>query len=127
MIFSRDVMNLLANLPNLEVLKADNAFNGTDWKLDEDVVFNELKNLQIKSGCLVRWEGGSNNFPMLEKLLLYGLNELEEIPENIGEIMTLTLIQIHSCGRMNGVEISAKKIQEEQESLGNYELKVQIT
>ncbi|XP_049398700.1 putative late blight resistance protein homolog R1B-17 [Solanum stenotomum] len=124
-----DVMNLLANLPNLEVLKADNAFHGTDWKLDEDVVFNKLKYLQIKSGWLVRWEAGSNNFPMLEKLLLYGLNELEEIPESIGEIMTLKLIQIHCYGEKNGsgVEISAKKIQEEQESLGNYELKVQIT
>ncbi|KAK6774068.1 hypothetical protein RDI58_029307 [Solanum bulbocastanum] len=124
-----DVMNLLANLSNLEVLKAKNAFNGTDWKLDEDVVFHKLKYLQIKSECLVRWEAGSNNFPMLEKLLLYGLNELEEIPESIGDIMTLKLIQIHRRGGKNGsgVEISAKKIQEEQERLGNYELQVQIT
>ncbi|KAG5570511.1 hypothetical protein H5410_060277 [Solanum commersonii] len=124
-----DVMNLLANLPNLEVLKSNTAFYGTDWKLEEDVVFRELKYLQIKSECLVRWEAGSDNFPMLEKLLLYGLDELEEIPESIGEIMTLKLIQIHRYGEKNGsgVEISAKKIQEEQESLGNYELKVQIT
>ncbi|WMV59423.1 hypothetical protein MTR67_052808 [Solanum verrucosum] len=41
-----DVMNLLANLPNLEVLKAKTAFNGTDWKLDEDVVFHKL-NLDV--------------------------------------------------------------------------------
>ncbi|KAK4727192.1 hypothetical protein R3W88_032109 [Solanum pinnatisectum] len=123
-----DVMNLLANLPNLEVLKSNAAFNGTDWKLDEDVVFRKLKYLELKSECLVRWEAGSDNFPMLEKLLLYGLDELE-IPESIGEIMTLKLIQIHTYGRKNssGVEISAKKIQEEQESLGNYELQVQIT
>ncbi|XP_010313982.1 putative late blight resistance protein homolog R1B-8 [Solanum lycopersicum] len=123
-----DVMNLLAYLPKLEVLKANYAFNGTDWKLDEDVVFHKLKYLQIKSDCLVRWEAGSDSFPLLEKLLLYDLNELEEIPESIGEIMTLKLIQIHRYGGKNGsgVEISAKKIQEEQENLGNYELQVQI-
>ena len=27
-----DIMNLLANLTNLDVLKTNTAFNGTDWK-----------------------------------------------------------------------------------------------
>ncbi|KAH0714404.1 hypothetical protein KY284_007309 [Solanum tuberosum] len=121
-----EVVNLLANLPNLEKLKLDCAFAGTDWKVDEDVVFHKLKYLQLYGPYdPKRWEAaGSDNFPMLEQLLLHGFCELEEIPESIGEIMTLKLIQIYFCS--SGVENSAKKIQEEQESLGNYELQLQI-
>ncbi|KAH0711629.1 hypothetical protein KY289_007588 [Solanum tuberosum] len=36
-------VKLLANLPNLEVLKGDCAFDGTYWKLDEDIVFSQIK------------------------------------------------------------------------------------
>ncbi|TMW82800.1 hypothetical protein EJD97_004800 [Solanum chilense] len=133
-----EVVNLLANLSNLEVLKGYRAFNGKYWRLNEDVVFRKLKYLQIfsmergKVCCdkqfvgLEMWElaGGSNNFPMLEQLKLCGLRELEEIPESIGDIMTLKFIQIKYCS--SGVENSAKRIQQEQESLGNYELQLQI-
>nr|QRQ90283.1 putative resistance protein Rpi-amr1_2271 [Solanum americanum] len=120
-------MKLLASLPNLEVLKAHYAFAGTDWKLDEDVVFCKLKCLRLyERGHLQRWEAaGSDNFPVLEQLLLYGFNKLEEIPESIGEIMTLKFIKTEFCG--SGVETSAKKIQQEQQSLGNYDLQLQIT
>ncbi|KAH0778059.1 hypothetical protein KY290_009470 [Solanum tuberosum] len=136
-----EVVNLLANLPNLEVLKGYRAFDGTDWKLDEDVVFHKLKYLQIVGKGLERWEAcrnkqfvglerweladGSDNFPMLEQLLLRGLDELEEIPESIGDIMTLKFIQIKYCS--SSVVNSAKRIQQEQDSLGNYELQLQIT
>ncbi|XP_049387627.1 putative late blight resistance protein homolog R1B-12 [Solanum stenotomum] len=122
-----EVVNLLANLPNLETLYGHCAFDGTDWKVDEDVVFHKLKYLRLcRCRNLERWElaAGSDNFPMLEKLILFELPKLEEIPESIGEIMTLEFIRILNCG--SGVETSAKKIQEEQESLGNYELDVEI-
>ncbi|KAH0775859.1 hypothetical protein KY290_007270 [Solanum tuberosum] len=122
-----EVVNLLANLPNLEVLMGNHAFAGADWKLNEDVVFRKLKYLRLY-GCynLERWElaAGSDNFPMLEKLKLFQLFKLEEIPESIGEIMTLKSIQIIECSP--GVNTSARKIQQEQESLGNYELQVEI-
>ena len=62
---------------------------------------------------------------MLEQLILHQLRDLEEIPESIGDIMTLKFIQINCCG--SGVDTSATKIQEEQQSLENYELQVQIT
>ncbi|XP_049387631.1 putative late blight resistance protein homolog R1A-3 [Solanum stenotomum] len=88
------------------------------------LAFPKLKYLQILFGCLARWEVGSNNFPMLEQLLLDGLYELEKIPESIGDIMTIKLIKIDRCG--SGVETSAKKIQQEQQSQGNDELQVQI-
>ncbi|KAH0775864.1 hypothetical protein KY290_007275 [Solanum tuberosum] len=120
-----EVVNFLANLPNLEVLKGYSAFAGTDWKVDEDVVFHKLKYLQLY-GCydLERWEAaGSDNFPMLEQLQLYVLHRLEEIPESIGEIMTLKSILIVYCS--SGVNTSARKIQEEQESLGNYDLQLE--
>ncbi|KAH0713517.1 hypothetical protein KY289_009476 [Solanum tuberosum] len=122
-----EVMNLLANLPNLEVLKLEGAFDGTDWKVDEDVVFRKLIYLQLYGRYeLQRWGvAGSDNFPMLEQLILNELDELEEIPESIGDIMTLKLIKIKWCGY--ALETSAKKIQQEQQSLGNYELQVQIT
>ncbi|KAH0775845.1 hypothetical protein KY290_007256 [Solanum tuberosum] len=122
-----EVVNLLANLPNLEALVGNCAFNGTAWKVDEDVVFHKLKYLHLfMCRDLERWElaAGSDNFPMLEKLMMLGLEKLEEIPESIGEIMTLKSIRIVNCG--SGVETSAKQIQEEQESLGNYELQLQI-
>ncbi|XP_015160812.1 putative late blight resistance protein homolog R1B-16 isoform X2 [Solanum tuberosum] len=123
-----EVVNLLANLPNLEKLYGHAAFDGTDWKVDEDVVFHKLKYLRLYT-CrdLERWElaAGSDNFPMLENLILFELPKLEEIPESIGEIMTLKFIQIEWCSF--GVETSAKKIQQEQQSLGNYELLIKIT
>ncbi|KAK4708057.1 hypothetical protein R3W88_028982 [Solanum pinnatisectum] len=119
-------MKLLANLPNLEVLKGDRAFYGTYWKLDEDIVFHKLKYLRLIDGFdLERWEAGHANFPVLEQLILDSFYNLEEIPESIGEIMTLILIRIKWCG--SGVETSAKKIQQEQQSLGNYELQVKIS
>nr|QRG33147.1 Rpi-amr1c [Solanum americanum] len=119
-------MKLLANLPNLEVLQGYSAFAGTDWRLNKDVVFRKLKYLLLyKCKDLQRWEAaGSDNFPMLEQLILRGFSQLEEIPESVGEIMTLKLIKIDWCS--SGVDTSAKKIQEEQQSWGNDELQVQI-
>ncbi|KAH0777692.1 hypothetical protein KY290_009103 [Solanum tuberosum] len=121
-----EAINLLANLPNLEVLKGYSAFDGTDWRLNEDVVFRKLKRLLLhRCRDLQKWEAGSDNFPMLEQLILHWFIQLEEIPESIGDIMTLKFIQIEYCS--SGIETSAKKIQEEQQSLGNYELLIKIT
>ncbi|KAH0747673.1 hypothetical protein KY285_009330 [Solanum tuberosum] len=121
-----EAINLLANLPNLEVLKGYSAFDGTDWRLNEDVVFHKLKRLLLhKCRDLQKWEAGSDNFPMLEQLILHWFIQLEEIPESVGDIMTLKLIQIEYCS--SGIETSAKKIQEEQQSLGNNQLQVKIS
>ncbi|XP_033509374.2 putative late blight resistance protein homolog R1A-4 [Nicotiana tomentosiformis] len=123
--FPGEDMVALANLPNLEVLKTRYAFWGTDWRLNEDVVFHKLKYLLLESTYnLERWETASDNFPMLEQLLLFGLQNLEEIPHSIGEIMTLKFIQIQWCS--SAAAASAKKIQEEQKSCGNDSLEVRI-
>ncbi|KAF3622524.1 putative protein COBRA-like [Capsicum annuum] len=117
-------MVVLANLPNLEVLKAHCGFIGTDWRLNENVVFQRLKYLRLEWEDLERWEAASDNFLMLEQLVLSMLFRLEEIPQSIGEIMTLKLIQKEYCG--STVKTSAEKIQQEQESWGNDELQVRI-
>ncbi|PHT33306.1 hypothetical protein CQW23_25106 [Capsicum baccatum] len=117
-------MVVLANLPNLEVLKAHCGFIGTDWRLNENVVFQRLKYIRLEWEDLERWEAASDNFLMLEQLVLSMLFRLEEIPQSIGEIMTLKLIQIEYCG--STVKTSAKKIQQEQESWENDELQVRI-
>ncbi|OIS95622.1 PREDICTED: putative late blight resistance protein homolog R1B-14 isoform X2 [Nicotiana attenuata] len=123
--FPWEDMVALANLPNLEVLKTCYAFWGTDWRLNEDVVFHKLKYLLIESAYnLERWEAASDNFPMLEQLLLFGLQNLEQIPFSIGEIMTLRFIKIQWCSA--AAVTSAMKIQEEQKSCGNDGLEVRI-
>ncbi|XP_047257989.1 putative late blight resistance protein homolog R1B-8 [Capsicum annuum] len=98
--FPWENMTVLANLPNLEVLKAHCGFMGTDWRLNQDDVFLRLKYLEIVFGYkLERFEATSDNFPMLENLRLYGLHNLEKIPQSIGEITTLHLIQIENSRR----------------------------
>ncbi|KAG5604008.1 hypothetical protein H5410_025500 [Solanum commersonii] len=118
-------MDVLANLPNLEVLKADSAFNGAEWTLNEDVVFQKLKYLRIWSADdLERWEATSDNFPMLEQLVLQLLEELEEIPQSVGEIVTLKLVQVEYCNP--AVDSSARNILQDQQGWGNCELQIQI-
>ncbi|PHU08535.1 hypothetical protein BC332_20395 [Capsicum chinense] len=59
---SWEEMVVLANLPNLEVLKAHFGFYGTDWILNEDVVFQKLKYLRLEYECPERWEIASDKF-----------------------------------------------------------------
>lgn len=80
-------------------------------------MFHKLKYLSLND-C------SPDNFPMLEQLILYGLHKLEEIPENIGEIMTLKFIKIYHC--CSALETNARKIQQEQQGWGNYVLQLQI-
>ncbi|PHT29324.1 hypothetical protein CQW23_31077 [Capsicum baccatum] len=120
---SWEEMVVLSNLPNLEVLKAHFGFYGTDWILNEDVVFQKLKYLRLEYECPERWEIASDNFPMLEQLVLQGFTKLE-IPPSIGDISTLKLIQLKYCG--SRIESSAMQIQQEQQSYGNYELQTTL-
>ncbi|XP_049405860.1 putative late blight resistance protein homolog R1A-10 [Solanum stenotomum] len=118
-------MAVLANLPNLEVLKADGLFTGTDWYLNEDFVFQKLKYLRImRADDLEMWEAASDSFPMLEQLVLQHLEELEDIPQSFGEIMTLKLVQVKYCSPT--VDDSARNILENQQSWGNCELQIII-
>ncbi|OIT22275.1 putative late blight resistance protein -like r1b-16 [Nicotiana attenuata] len=119
-----DMANIVM-LPNLQVLKTKkHGFHGGAWRLNDEEQFNQLSFLLIDWTNLERWEAGSVNFPNLQRLVLKRCLYLEEIPKDIGEICTLESLEMHDCS-ISAVK-SVKEIQEDQESMGNEILSVQI-
>lgn len=115
-------MSIIGSLPNLQVLKLRNsACDGETWITTEGE-FPELKFLAISESVLGNWITESSHFPRLECLMLRQCENLREIPDGIGEIPTLELIEVRDCNK-NLME-SAKLIQEEQQSYGNDALEV---
>lgn len=118
-------MAMIASLPRLEILKLlGKAVVGAEWNFgDEEFVC--LKHLRL-GGCddLIEWIAESSNFPALETLSLDCLSKLEEIPSGIGEIPTLERVYMHGCSE--SATISAVGIMEEQESVGNESLQLQL-
>nr|GLL41468.1 putative late blight resistance protein homolog R1B-14 [Ipomoea trifida] len=110
-------INVLSNLPRLEVLKLVDVDLGKKWEVPENVKFCQLICLKIRSYNLEHWEVGADNFPKLERLFLNGCYELRKIPNSFAEIPALTLIQLKVC-RPSAV-MSAKQIQAEQHEYGN--------
>ncbi|KAL8042754.1 hypothetical protein ABFX02_09G073800 [Erythranthe guttata] len=110
-------------LPNLQVLKLkENSFVGPEWETVEGQ-FCSLRFLQI-FGCrdLECWTTDSTHFPRLEHLDLQYLDKLKEIPSCIGEISSLESIYLEICS--DATVISAKRILDEQEELGNSGIRV---
>ncbi|XP_042052324.1 putative late blight resistance protein homolog R1B-16 isoform X2 [Salvia splendens] len=102
-------------LPLLQKLKLERAhFQKGVWETSEEQ-FPSLQFLELKWCPLVSWITESSHFPCLEKIRLYALKELEEIPCEIGEIPTMQSIHLKYC-RESVVE-SAKTIAEEQDEL----------
>lgn len=115
----------LAVLPNLQVLKLTSyAFKGKEWKPDEGG-FLQLKLLLLENSDPMLWEADSSHFPALEQLVLRECHRLSEIPQGIGDIITLLMIEVHDCSFR--VARSAEKIHEQQQMLGNDELGIRIT
>ncbi|XP_073121230.1 putative late blight resistance protein homolog R1B-17 [Henckelia pumila] len=115
-------LTVVGSLPHLEVLNLlDEAVKGREWNPLEGQ-FLELKSLQIEYSDVVEWIADSSHFPCLEILLLGFLGDLKEIPYGIGEIPTLRLISLIECS--DSANSSAKKMEEEQQNLGNYDLRV---
>ncbi|KAL0341490.1 UNVERIFIED_CONTAM: putative late blight resistance proteinR1A-10 [Sesamum calycinum] len=113
-------MTLIGSLPNLEILNLwNNAFKGYEWSPVEGQ-FLCLKQLSIQGRYPVRWIAESIHFPNLERLFLDGMNNLEEIPSDIGNIATLNYINLFECNV--SVINSAKQILEEQQSNGNEDI-----
>lgn len=109
-------MSIFANLGQLTVLKLKNfAFQGSTWELNE-VVFGRLKSLLIESTDLVHWETTStDHFPLLEHLVLRSCRSLKEIPYGVGELPTMSLIELHNCSK--SAEVSAKEFGEQVDHL----------
>ncbi|PHT28390.1 hypothetical protein CQW23_32015 [Capsicum baccatum] len=118
-------LDIIAELPDLEVLKLmDNACLGNEW-YPNDRGFTRLKVLLIKRNDLKYWKATDDNFPILESLVLKECSYLKDIPIEFAEIHTLQLIELIMClPELGG---SAARIQKEQEELGNNPVDVRIS
>ncbi|KAI5677284.1 hypothetical protein M9H77_08234 [Catharanthus roseus] len=111
-------------VPQLEVLKLlFKASEGPRWNVSYDE-FPNLKFLKLESLDIVEWDVSCDAFPCLEQLVLERCKKLKEICSNFGELATLRRIEVQWCS------YSATKaiweIQEQQQELGGYGLKVLI-
>lgn len=112
-------MSVVGSLPNLEMLKLrEFACIGSTWETSEGE-FPQLQYLLIHTSKLQYWITEQFHFPRLKFLLLRGCWYLNEIPEGIGGIATLELIDVTCSNQPESLVESAKRIQEEQQSLGN--------
>ncbi|CAA2959333.1 Hypothetical predicted protein [Olea europaea subsp. europaea] len=116
--------SLIGTLPNLEILKLDEAFEGQIWNTKEDE-FQKLNFLQLKWSDLEQWNSSHDHFPVLERLLLFDCEKLEMIPSEFSNIPTLQKIEAYRCGE--NVESSALQIREEQLEYGNQDFEVTIS
>ncbi|KAM3321258.1 putative late blight resistance protein R1B-13 [Capsicum chacoense] len=118
-------LDIVAELPNLEVLKLiDGACDGKEWYPNVRG-FTRLKVLLIEGYNLKYWKATNDNFPVLEHLVLKECRRLKEIPIEFAEIHTLQLIELTRCLPKLGE--SATRIQKEQEDLGNNPVDVRIS
>ncbi|KAM3269753.1 putative late blight resistance protein R1B-19 [Capsicum chacoense] len=118
-------MDIIAELPNLEVLKVMfHAYSGDEW-IPNVTGFTRLKVLLIEDCFLMYWKATDDNFPVLEHLVLKKCTYLKEIPIEFAEIHTLQLIELTSC--LPELGEPAARIQQEQEDLGNNPVDVRIS
>ncbi|KAL3642341.1 hypothetical protein CASFOL_013156 [Castilleja foliolosa] len=115
-------MTVVGALPNLEVLKLINACRSPEWDPVEGQ-FCQLKYLLLEDTRIVHWRADQTHFPRLERLVIRSCSKLMEIPLDIGEIPTLQTIELVG-DNPPAVTMSAKRIEEEQQSMGNEDLKV---
>ncbi|PHU08057.1 hypothetical protein BC332_24546 [Capsicum chinense] len=110
-------LDIIAALPNLEVLKLiDDACDGEEW-YPSVRGFNKLKFLLIEFNDLKYWKATNDNFPVLERLMIRSCPHLKEVPIEFADINTLQLIQLKWC--LPELRKSAARIQKEQEVVGN--------
>ncbi|PHT52602.1 hypothetical protein CQW23_07064 [Capsicum baccatum] len=118
-------LDIIAELPNLEVLKLMyHACDGEEWR-PTVMGFNRLKILLIEHNDLKYWKATNDNFPVLERLVLRCCYYLDKIPIEFAEIHSLQLIELISC--LPGLGESAARIQKEQEDIGNNPVDVRIS
>ncbi|KAM3220615.1 putative late blight resistance protein R1B-17 [Capsicum annuum] len=118
-------LDIIAELPNLEVLKLMNAACcGEEWHPNVRG-FIRLKLLHIIQHDLKYWEATHDNFPVLERLMLSGFRYLKEIPIEFAEINTLQQIVLRGC--LPELGESAARIQKEQFDLGNKPIDVHFS
>ncbi|XP_047953312.1 putative late blight resistance protein homolog R1B-16 [Salvia hispanica] len=108
-------LSKIGALPLLQKLKLERAgFQNGVWETSEEQ-FPSLKYMELKWCHLVSWITDSSHIPCLEKLRLYAIKELKEMPCEIGEIPTMQSINLEYCSE--SVVESAKAIAEEQDEI----------
>ncbi|PHT52020.1 hypothetical protein CQW23_06482 [Capsicum baccatum] len=118
-------LDIVAELPNLEVLKLmTSACDGEEWHPNVRG-FARLKLLLIENNNLKYWKATNDNFPVLERLMIRSCQKLKEIPIEFADIHTLQLIELRKCPPELGE--SAARIQKEQEDLGNNPVDARIS
>ncbi|KAM3383155.1 hypothetical protein P3S68_008730 [Capsicum galapagoense] len=118
-------LDIIAELPNLEVLKLmTSACDGEEWHPNVRG-FDRLKLLSIENNDLKYWKATNDNFPFLERLMIRSCQKLKEIPIEFADIHTLQLIELRKCPPELGE--SAARIHKEQEDLGNNPVDVRIS
>ncbi|CAA3002243.1 late blight resistance homolog R1A-3 [Olea europaea subsp. europaea] len=127
---SWEKIRMIGRLPNLEVLKLrDGSFKEKQWDTEEGefqkLKFFELNDVKIESYLYAERNPTSDDYPKLERLVLRYCQCLDKIPSSLGYISTLQKIEVYGC--TESIEKSAVEIQEEQQEMGNEELKVVIT
>ncbi|PHU16929.1 hypothetical protein BC332_12624 [Capsicum chinense] len=119
----------LINMSSLRKLEAFK-FYGRRLEDHKFAFATSLRRLSLTSCSFYAWEDlsstviSSDNFPKLKHLVLKNCENLQEIPLDFGEIGNLGSIELHDCSTT--VEDSARKIEQEQEDMGNNSLKVHI-
>ncbi|KAL0341486.1 UNVERIFIED_CONTAM: putative late blight resistance proteinR1A-3 [Sesamum calycinum] len=117
-------MTIIGSLPNLEVVILKwCAFEGSEWNPIEGQ-FPRLKILELLGSHLVCWRAENIHFLNLEKLSLQYMRDLEGFPSGIGDIATLSLIEVYQCS--HSAVNSAMQILEDQQSNGKEDLQVRL-
>ncbi|KAK6150828.1 hypothetical protein DH2020_015760 [Rehmannia glutinosa] len=122
---SRGEVSMIGRLPTLEVLKLVKvSMEGKEWSTSDDE-FEQLRFLKLDNVQIAKWNAENEHFPKLEQLVLRNCVDLQEIPSVLGDIATLQLIRVELCRK--SVAESALIIQQEQQDMGNEELKIIIS
>ncbi|KAL9158677.1 hypothetical protein ABFS82_08G085000 [Erythranthe guttata] len=121
-----EMLSVIGRLQKLEVFKLRcTAVEERIWETREGE-FQELRVLKLEGLELAEWNvGSSEHFPKLQQLVLRDCTELKEIPCDVGEIVTLQLIEVRGFCEKSLVK-SAIKIKDEQRDIGNEEFRVVI-
>ncbi|XP_071914794.1 putative late blight resistance protein homolog R1A-3 [Coffea arabica] len=118
-------ISTIGKLPHLEVLKLLNdSFIGEEWVTKEGE-FPSLRVLKLSNLDIRNWTASSGNFSRLEKLVVHGCWNLEEVPSCLGECPALEMIEVIT--RRESVVNSVEQIRQEQKDMGNEILEIVIS
>ncbi|WMV28873.1 hypothetical protein MTR67_022258 [Solanum verrucosum] len=90
-------ISIIAELPNLVILKLLlRAFEGDHWEV-KDSEFLELKYLKLDNLKVAQWSVSDDAFPKLEHLVLTKCKHLEKIPSHFEDAVCLNRIEVNWC------------------------------